>query len=143
MPSHLNLVKLSVGSEDVEGLAKWQATPAAQTVDGYPRHVTRMWPRRDAELLDGGSIFWVIKGVILCRQTILRLDEVIGDDGIRRCAIVSDPDLVRVHATPKRAFQGWRYLPTADAPADLGENAQTEDPLPAHLSKALAAIGVR
>lgn len=143
MPNHLNLVKLSVGSETVDSLAAWQATPQAQTSDGYPRHVTRMWPKRAAELLDGGSIFWVIKGVILCRQRLLRLDEVIGSDGIRRCAIVSDPQLIRVHATPRRAFQGWRYLPASDAPADLSDTAQDEEPLPAELSKALANLGVR
>ena len=143
MANHVNLVKLSVGTETVEGLAHWQETRQAQTADGLPRHVTRMWPKRDAELLDGGSIFWVIKGVILCRQTVLRLDEVIGSDGIRRCAIVSDPQLIRVAATPKRAFQGWRYLSPDEAPQDLDGKAQSEDPLPPELSKALAAIGVR
>lgn len=143
MPNHVNLVKLSVGSESVESLADWQTSPVAQTRDGYPRHVTRMWPKRSSEILDGGSIFWVIKGVIQCRQRVIRLDEVIGEDGIRRCAIVSDPNLIRVAATPKRAFQGWRYLPAADAPTDLTGKAQTEDPLPPELSKALAAIGVR
>ena len=143
MANHVNLVKLSVGTETVEGLAQWQKTRQAQTADGLPRHVTRMWPKRDAELLDGGSIFWVIKGVILCRQTVLRLDEVIGSDGIRRCAIVSDPQLIRVAATPKRAFQGWRYLSPDEAPQDLDGKAQSEDPLPPELSKALAAIGVR
>ena len=64
-------------------------------------------------------------------------------DGIRRCAIVSEPALIRVEATPKRAFQGWRYLPTTDAPADLPDGRQEETPLPPELSKALAAIGVR
>lgn len=139
----INLVKLSVGTEDIAGLADWQTTKRAQAVDGLPQHVTRMWPKRADEILNGGSIYWVIKGVILCRQKILRLDEKIGDDGIRRCAIVSDPTLVRVEATPKRAFQGWRYFPPADVPIDLPDGAQTEEALPPELSKALAAIGVR
>jgi len=82
-------------------------------------------------------------GVILCRQPIERLDEVIGQDGIRRCAITSTPGLIRVEATPKRAFQGWRYLSVEDAPKDLPENRQDEESLPPELSKALAAIGVR
>ncbi len=141
--STVNLVKLSVGTDDVEGLAAWQSTPQAQTSDGLPRHVTRMWPKRADEILNGGSIYWVIKGVIQCRQRILRLDEKIGDDGIRRCAIVSDPTLIRVAATPKRAFQGWRYLPAPDAPSDLRSGQQNEESLPPELSKALAAIGVR
>jgi len=140
---HINLVKLSVGTDDVAGLAAWQATKRAQTDDGLPRHVTRMWPKRGDEILNGGSIFWVIKGVILCRQPILRLDEYLSADGITRCAIVCQPGLIRVEATPKRPFQGWRYLAAADAPADLPDARQTEEPLPPELSKALADIGVR
>lgn len=143
MGKTVNLIKLSVGTEDVTGLAAWQATPRAQTKDGNPRHITRMWPKREAELLNGGSIYWVIKGVILCRQPILRLDAYESDDGIRRCSIVSKPGLIRVTATPKRAFQGWRYLPPEDAPEDIPEGRQDEAPLPPELSKALAVIGVR
>lgn len=137
----LHLQKLSVGTETPEGLADWQATKRAQTADGYPQHITRMWPKRDADLLDGGSIFWVIKGVMLCRQRIIRLDEYMRD-GVRYCAIVSDPTLVRVAATPRRAFQGWRYLPACDAPPDLRAGQKNEDPLPTELSQALAEIGV-
>jgi len=143
MTGTVHILKLSVGTEDVAGLTAWQATPRAQAPDGCPRHVTRMWPKRADEILNGGSIYWVIKGVILCRQPILRLDEHIGEDGIRRCSIVSKPGLIRVAATPKRAFQGWRYLAPGDAPADLSQGHQSEDPLPPELSKALAAIGVR
>lgn len=143
MSKTVHMLKLSVGTEDVAGLAAWQATRRAQTDDGLPRHITRMWPKRGDEILNGGSIFWVIKGVILCRQPILRLDAYLSGDGIRRCAIVCKPGLIRVAATPKRAFQGWRYLPVSDAPQDLPKNRQGEDPLPPELSKALAAIGVR
>lgn len=138
----LHLQKLSVGTETVDGLADWQATKRAQTDDGFPRHITRMWPKREAELLDGGSIFWVIKGVMLCRQPIVRLDEYYRD-GIRYCAIVCAPGLIRTAATPRRAFQGWRYLQAADAPPDLKAGKQDETPLPATLSRALADIGVR
>lgn len=138
----LHLQKLSVGTESVEGLEAWQASRRAQTADGLPRHVTRMWPKREAELLDGGSIFWVIKGMILCRQPILRLDDYDSADGVRRCAIVLAPGLVRVAATPRRPFQGWRYLQPGDAPPDLSEARQGEDPLPPELSAALAEIGI-
>ncbi|EET48098.1 DUF1489 family protein [Thalassobium sp. R2A62] len=143
MVKTVNLLKLSVGTENVEGLAAWQQMKQAQAPDGLPRHVTRMWPKRAEEILNGGSIFWVIKGVILVRQRIVRLDEVTRADGIRRCAIVSDPELIRVEATPKRAFQGWRYLTTEDAPRDLSGDRSNEDSLPPSLSKALADIGVR
>ena len=143
MSKTVNLIKLSVGTDDVAGLAAWQATKRAQTDDGYPRHVTRMWPKRETEILTGGSIYWVIKGVILARQKILRLDEYNSADGIRRCAIVCDTPLIRIAATPKRAFQGWRYLAPEDAPIDLPEGREEEEPLPLELSQALAAIGVR
>ena len=142
MSNTINLIKLSVGSESTESLIEWQATPQAQGPDGLPRHVTRMWPKRSAEILAGGSIYWVIKGLIQCRQRILRLDEVTGSDGIRRCAIVSDPKLVRVAGSLKRPFQGWRYLQPADAPPDLPKGRENEDPLPIELNKALAEIGV-
>lgn len=143
MSKTVNLIKLSVGTDDVAGLAAWHATKRAQTDDGYPRHVTRMWPKRETEILNGGSIYWVIKGVILARQKILRLDEYNSADGIRRCAIVCDTPLIRIAATPKRAFQGWRYLAPEDAPIDLPEGREEEEPLPLELSQALAAIGVR
>ena len=143
MVKTVNLIKLSVGTEDVAGLTAWQATKRAQTKDGHPQHVTRMWPKRADEILNGGSIYWVIKGVILARQKILRLDEYNSADGIRRCAIVCDTPLIRVAATPKRAFQGWRYLTPDDAPIDLPEGREEEEPLPIELSQALAAIGVR
>ncbi|MEQ9694928.1 DUF1489 domain-containing protein [Shimia sp. SDUM112013] len=143
MAQHVNLVKLSVGSENPESLAAWQATRAAQTGDGHPQHVTRMWPKREKEILNGGSIYWVIKGAIQCRQRILRLDEVIGSDGIRRCAIVLDPEIILTETALRRPFQGWRYLPAEDSPADLRGKRRQEDDLPAELAAALAEIGVR
>jgi hypothetical protein len=138
----VHLLKLSVGTENVDDLAAWQATRRAQTEDGLPRHVTRMWPRREADILQGGSIYWVIKGVIQCRQRILRLDDYTGQDGIRRCAIVLDPELIRTQSSLKRPFQGWRYLPVTDAPPDLPKGRASEEPLPVELNRALAEIGV-
>ena len=101
-----------------------------------------MWPKREAELLDGGSIYWVIRGVVLARQRLIRLDEHVGQDGIRRCAIVYHPELVRVAATTRRAFQGWRYMKSEDAPPDLTMQKAGEEALPADLSAKLAEIGV-
>ncbi len=138
----LHLIKLSVGSESYESLSAWQAQPEAQGPDGMPRHVTRMWPRREAELLEGGSIYWVVQGLVQCRQRILRFDEVTRADGIRRCGIVLDPELIRTSTAPKRPFQGWRYLEPSDAPVDLPKARQNEDTLPADLSAALSDIGV-
>lgn len=138
----VNLIKLCVGAERIEDLTTWQANPRAKGPDGLPRHVTRMWPKRAAEILDGGSLYWVFKGVVLCRQRVLRLDEVMGADGITRCGIVLDPEVIRVQAMTKRPFQGWRYLKPEDAPADLSERAAREEALPPKLDAALAEIGV-
>jgi|TARA_B110000977_G_scaffold28684_1_gene37002 hypothetical protein len=142
LSAKLHLQKLSVGTNDVSDLAAWQDTKRAQAPDGLPRHVTRMWPKREAELLGGGSIYWVVKGSLLCRQRIDRLDEYIGSDGIRRCAIVLDPELIRVVPTIKRPFQGWRYLKSEDAPMDLPKGREEEEALPESLSAALAEIGI-
>ncbi|WP_335947502.1 MULTISPECIES: DUF1489 family protein [Salipiger] len=142
MDKFTHLIKLSAGTESLETLAAWQASRAAQTEDGLPRHVTRMWPRREAEVLNGGSIYWVFKGLIQCRQPILRLDPVTGPDGVERCAIVLQPGLIRVTTAPRRPFQGWRYLAPEDAPRDLPANRQDEDALPPELAGALAEIGV-
>lgn len=138
----INLVKLSVGSESVETLADWQRSPRAQGPDGRPRHVTRMWPRRAEEVLAGGSIYWVIRGAVMCRQAVLGFDEVRREDGIPRCGIVLDPRLVPVAPVPRRPFQGWRYLTVGDAPADVDPARAAETPLPPALSVALAEIGL-
>jgi len=120
----------------------WQNNPRAHGPDGLPRHVTRMWPKRAEEILNGGSLYWVFKGSLLCRQPILRLDEVDRGDGIKRCGIVLDPEVIRVTATTKRPFQGWRYLKPEDSPRDLPKGRENEDSLPLELQNALAEIGV-
>ncbi|WP_284263900.1 DUF1489 family protein [Roseicyclus amphidinii] len=142
MTNHVHLVKLCVGAEAVEDLLDWQKNPRAKGPDGLPRHVTRMWPKRADEVLNGGSLYWVFKGLVLCRQRILRFDEVMGGDGITRCGIVLDPEVTRVAATPKRPFQGWRYLKPEDAPRDLPKGRESEEALPPELQSALADIGV-
>ena len=106
-------------------------------------HITRMWPKRQDELLNGGSLYWVIKGIVSARQQIIGLEEMIGADGIRRCGIRLDATLHRTHSAPRRPFQGWRYLAATDAPPDLPAHRPTDDVLPPELSAELAAIGVR
>jgi hypothetical protein len=139
----LNLLKLSVGTTSVEDLADWQHSQRSRWPAGCAVHVTRMWPKREAEVLDGGSIFWVIKGVILCRQRMIGLEEVDLGDGIARCAMIMDLDLVRTEAAPRRPFQGWRYLDPQDSPRDLAKGRAKDDPLPPALAQALAEIGLR
>ncbi|MBB3995498.1 hypothetical protein GGR95_003154 [Sulfitobacter undariae] len=138
----VHLIKLSVGTESVEQLTEWQSQRAKLVPDGQYYHQTRMWPKRVDELLNGGSIYWVIKGEICARQRILRLDEKFGEDGVRRCGIVLAPEVVPTVCALKRPFQGWRYLTPEDAPADLPKGRAQEDALPVELSRALADIGV-
>ncbi|OWU70347.1 DUF1489 family protein [Marinibacterium profundimaris] len=143
MDKTIHLVKLCVGAAAVEDLEHWQATARARGTDGLPRHVTRMWPRREAELLNGGSLFWVFKGLVLCRQQVLRLDPVTGSDGIERCGIVLEHEVTRTRPLPRRPFQGWRYLTPEDAPEDLPAGHANDDALPPKLAAELADIGVR
>jgi hypothetical protein len=142
----IHLLKLCVGCDSVEDLLDWQAARAqerrAAGADPRPAHVTRMWPRREAELLDGGSLYWVIKGTILCRQRVLALEREHGGDGIERCRLRLDPEVVRTAPAPRRAFQGWRYLRPGDAPADLALAAAGMPVLPPALAAGLAEIGV-
>ena len=143
MAATIHLVKLCVGAEGVEDLIHWQRRREAQGADGLPRHVTRMWPKRAAELLAGGSLYWVFRGVTLARQRVLRLDELRGSDGVLRCGLVLDPEIVRTEAAPRRPFQGWRYLEPDQAPRDLRAGAAAEAALPPSLAAALADLGVR
>ncbi|WP_339948855.1 DUF1489 domain-containing protein [uncultured Albimonas sp.] len=145
----LHIVKLCVGAESVEDLESWQRARAAEALatgrDPRPIHVTRMWPRREDEILSsGGSLYWVIKGVVLARQRIEEMQEVDRGDGVRRCALVLDPEIVRTQPAPRRPFQGWRYLSPEAAPGDLSSpgGAPAGD-LPPELARALADLGVR
>lgn len=141
----LHLIKLCVGVASVEQLeASWRRTIAARRAAGEPEtiaHVTRMTPTRKADLAEGGSLYWVIAGAIQCRSPILALDPVEGRDGIKRCAIVMAPELIRTAPAPRRPFQGWRYLKPKDAPRDLVTLEEGDDGLPAGLRAKLMEIG--
>lgn len=136
--SHINLVKLCVGADSVEDLAAWIAANGGRE----RAHTTRMRPKQEDALLNGGSLYWVIKGVIQARQRVLRLDEVTGADGIRRCNIVLDAELIRTENAPRRAFQGWRYLRPDDCPRDLPKARASDSDLPPDMAQALAEIGL-
>ena len=140
MSGPLNLMKLCVGCDTPAALDQWQR----HHWQGDPaRHVTRRWPKRQDELLAGGSIYWVFKGIMQARQRLIGLEEVTGADGIRRCALILEPGLVRVAAVPRRAFQGWRYLTAGDAPPDLPAGREDEPSLPPDIARALAEMGLR
>lgn len=130
----VHIVKLCVGCDTVQDLKDWQderlkqLKRAGQTPELC--HRTLQAPRRREEVLDGGSLYWVIRGVILVRQRILDLRPGRKDDGTPCCAIVYDEELVATRPQARRAFQGWRYLPAADAPADLRVVGEDEGDMP-------------
>ncbi len=133
----LHILKLCVGVDTLEELADWQAGRLKQ-MKGVPKrlsHVTRMTPKRRDEILDGGSLYWVIKGQIAARQPIVDLKPAV-KNGQPHCAIVYEPVLIPVARRLHRPFQGWRYLKPEDAPADLPRGASGE------LSAELAKLGL-
>lgn len=140
---NLHLIKLCVGVEHPAELVAWQEKRRAETGRNESFHITRMWPKRAQELLDGGSLYWVMKGFIKARQKIIGLEETMGADGISRCAILLSPNVVNIELTPRRAFQGWRYLEGARVPRDISETKSQEAELPEGLAIELAQLGVR
>lgn len=134
----LHLIKLCVGVDTVAELAAWVAGRT-----GDHGHTTRMTPKRKDELLDGGSLYWVIKGQIACRQRLLDLGEVRGEDGVNRCRLMLAREVVPVVPRPFRPFQGWRYLAAGDAPPDIGGAAGVDTAaMPEEMRRDLAALGL-
>lgn len=144
----VHLVKLCVGAQSIEDLAAWQngrLAEARKTRNGPGQlfHTTYQTPKRTADLLDGGSIYWVIKGVIQVRQRLVGFDEGAKDDGRRCCLLLLDPELVPVRPKPRRAFQGWRYLTDDDAPPDLADGAGAGmSGMPPRMRRELAELGL-
>jgi hypothetical protein len=132
--AELHMIKLVVGLDTIEELVDWH-----KGRDGPWIMRTRQTPKRAAELLEGGSLYRVFKGVILCRQRILAVDTV-GEGVTARCEVTLDEAVVRVAPTPRRAFQGWRYLQHADAPADL-ELGEGGEEIPSELARQLREAG--
>lgn len=128
----LHLIKLCVGVSEVE----WLENRAAS---GRPLIVhTRMTPKRAAEIEDGGSLFWVIKGSVLCRQPVVDITT-LGEGKASRCEITLEPRVIRTAPQARRPFQGWRYLTAKDAPPDLSMAERTD--LPPDLARELREIG--
>jgi hypothetical protein len=139
----LHLLKLCVGASSVADMEDWVARRATANIKAglgpVTQHTTRMVPKRRDEVLSGGSLYWVIKGVVLVRQRIVDLRPFTGEDGIGRCEIVLDRTLHPTQAQPRRAFQGWRYLTAEDAPADLDRKSAKAPP---ELRAKLAELGL-
>jgi hypothetical protein len=142
MPLHI--IKLCVGCDSIADLAAWQKQRLkdrrAKGQKPELVHVTRQTPKRAQEVLDGGSLYWVIKGQVAARQKLLALREV-KKNGIPHCGLVHDKELIPVSPRPRRAFQGWRYLDAKDAPPDLAFTKGAKG-LPEALQRELASLGL-
>ncbi|HVY17703.1 MAG TPA: DUF1489 domain-containing protein [Rhodopila sp.] len=136
----LHIIKLSVGVRDIDHLREVQAERLATR--GRLFHRTRMTPRRRDEILDGGSIYWVINGSLLARQRILDIVDDTRDDGTPCTALILDPEVVPLAGRPTRPFQGWRYLDPEDAPPDMPDLGAIAglDRLPAAMRQELRAL---
>jgi hypothetical protein len=133
----LHLIKLCVGIDSLEELERHIARRAAR---GEIVHGTRQTPRQRDAVLGGGSLYWVIKGVVQARQPIRDLRAETDAEGRSLCAIVLAPELIPVQPRRRRPFQGWRYLKPEDAPPDLATG--DADDIPPAMRAALAELAL-
>ena len=142
----LHLIKLCVGIDTIGELEDWITEKRRRLGrDGRPDehvHVTRMMPKRAEALTDGGSLYWVIKGQLTCRQELRAVAQFTDAGGVGRCRLVLQPQVVPVSPRPCRPFQGWRYLHPGDAPADLGHEAASVRALPEAMRRELVELGL-
>jgi hypothetical protein len=142
----LHLIKLCVGCDSVRDLEDWIAQKLKQRrsrrLARHHMHRTRMVPKRADELRDGGSLYWVIRGEVMCRQRLVDVRPFVDKNGIRRCHLVLEPKLILVEPRPWRAFQGWRYLESKDCPRDLDRAAPGAREMPELLRRELRGLGL-
>src|SRR5215469_5420405 len=141
----LHLIKLCVGADSVQDLEAWIKQKLKALKKGAKRehiHTTRMVPKRADELTDGGSLYWVIRGQITCRERIVDVRPFVDKDGIGRCRLVLDGKLVLVEPRPRAAFQGWRYLEVKEAPRDLSRAAPGAARMPEAMRRELRELGL-
>lgn len=142
----LHLVKLCVGCDSIRDLEEWIEENEAhhrRLGRAYEQtHTTRMVPKRLDALTQGGSLYWVVKGQIACRQRLLAVRPFTDADGVGRCHLVLEPKVVPLQPRPCRPFQGWRYLAARDAPRDLDQAFGDGAPMPEPLRRELASLGL-
>ena len=142
----LHLIKLCVGCDSVKDLREWirgrlkEKKKRKQPLEHI--HTTRMVPKRASELIDGGSLYWVIRGEVLCRQRLMDIRPFVDKDGIGRCRLVLEPKAILTEPRPHRAFQGWRYLAPKDAPKDLDRAVPGAAAIPDNLRRELRELGL-
>ncbi|TDK38650.1 DUF1489 family protein [Rhizobium deserti] len=142
----LHLIKLCVGADSIQDLQDWVSERALNAIaaglEPHSIHTTRMVPKRVEELLSEGSLYWVIKGQVMARQSLRDIRTATGADGIQRCQLILGPEVIETVPQPRRPFQGWRYLQAEDVPEDLGTLGQGMAQMPEDLRRELAALGL-
>ena len=142
----VHLVKMAVGVESLDHLAQLQkqrrAKLKAERGKAILIHKTRNMPKREAEIVKAGSIYWIVKGFIRVRQRILGFEKGVGREGKPFCEIRLDPKLVRTVPLPHKPMQGWRYLEDADKPADLTGKAAEAEEMPPDMMLKLRELGL-
>ena len=142
----LHLLKLCVGAESISDLEEWiEEQQMLRRRSGRAEeqtHTTRMVPKRVDELVDGGSLYWVIKGQISARQRLLGIRPFTDVEGIGRCHLVLEPVVVPVEPRPCRPFQGWRYLADKDKPRDISSRSGDLGLMPEEMRRELAELGL-
>ena len=140
----LHLVKLAVGCEGIAHMRAFQtARYQGREVPGRTGeiwHRTGITPRRGEELLAGGSIYWVVKRAVQVRQRTIELRSVACPDGVQRCEIIMDRDLVQTRPQPRRPFQAWRYLYGSYAPPALASVTVDLEKIPFEMRSALLEL---
>ncbi|MDC0998490.1 DUF1489 family protein [Alphaproteobacteria bacterium] len=142
----VNLVKLCVGITAVGQLEQLQATRRRESSENgrlpVNIHITRNKPKRSQEIIDHGSLYWVIRRQIRVRQRIIRVDDLENLEGKKRCGLILDPQLIRTEHRAYRPFQGWRYLEQSDAPLDLTSNQEAGVGMPSEMEEELRELGL-
>ena len=140
----LHLIKLCVGCDSIQDLEDWIKEKRRRTRGKKTEHIhtTRMVPKRAEEIIDGGSLYWVIRGQVMCRQRVLAVRPFVDKEGVGRCRIVLEPKVTPVEPRPWRAFQGWRYLAAKEAPRDLTRIGQGLRAMPEEMRRELRHLGL-
>ena len=141
----VNLIKLCVGAQNVSDLYNWQKNRLIhdKNLENHTTFfITRMRPKRENDILNGGSIFWVFKGLILARQKIIGFDNFMSEDNILRCKVILDRKIVLTDAYHKKPFQGWRYFSQKEAPKDREIFSDEKTQLPLKIEKELSELGI-
>ncbi len=143
----VNIVKLAVGVQSIEELALIQRrflNQAGNLANNGFYHSTKLMPKKHEAIVESGSLYWVIKGVICARQKIVAITKQEDADGIKRCKIFLNDTIIKTTPIRKRPFQGWRYLKRNKTPADIVDHltGTFDDDIPLELQQKLLEVGL-